>query len=65
MKIAFQAFDFPPPVPWGQAHGFIEQMVAQVLSGEAAPGVAMEQAAHALTVYRDDIMREMQEAQGR
>lgn len=65
MKIAFQAFDFPPPVPWGQAHGFIEQMVAQVLSGEAAPGVAMEQAAHALTIYRDDIMREMQEAQGR
>ena len=29
MKIAFQAFDFPPPVPWGQADGFIEQMVAR------------------------------------
>ncbi len=43
----------------------IEQMFDMVISGKGRRAVAMEQAAHALTVYLDDIMREMQEAQGR
>ncbi len=64
MKIAFQAFDFPPPVPWGQSHLQIEQMFEMVIGGEGAPAVAMEQAHHALTVHRDEIRRQMEEAPG-
>lgn len=64
MKIAVQAFDFPPPVPWGQAHWVIEQMVDAVLSGTTAPKIALEQAAHTLAVHRDDILNAMQQNRG-
>lgn len=60
MKIAFQAFDFPPPVPWGQSHLQIEQMFEMVIGGQGAPAVAMEQAAHALQVHLDEIRGQME-----